>query len=273
MPSENVQEAQVCLQSKESIDSHQRVEVTFSCLDLVMDSVTRVAMILGACSPLGQAMCLKCVELGYGVAVTGEDEQELNKLKSQMTDSSGGHFLTIRVDFSNSDDHKIVMSKFYEQFDRLDLLINNTGKKNVQHLHEIYHEDFYQDYTTTMNASLFPAYQMSQATSKLLIQSGSGVIVNMASNSNHPLDCIANSGLVMMTKVLANAYENKGVRVIGVQLEKNSNVELTRLDDNRNTSDIAEFVVSYLGSTNSSFINGTTIYVNAQSNETRRMTQ
>ncbi|MEP2280185.1 SDR family oxidoreductase [Maribacter sp.] len=86
----------------------------------------KVIIITGASSGIGRATALKLSENGAKVVLMARSEDELNELKSDIT-NKGGEALVATGDVTVKDDFENVVSKTKKEFGKITGLINNAG--------------------------------------------------------------------------------------------------------------------------------------------------
>jgi len=91
-----------------------------------MDAETRVALVTGAGSGIGQAVCLALLEDGYSVVLAG---RRLDALRETVALASADLVRTLSVptDVGKPDQVLELFTQVKETFGRLDLLFNNAG--------------------------------------------------------------------------------------------------------------------------------------------------
>lgn len=127
---------------------------------------TRVALVTGGTSGIGAAIAERLHADGFLVAVTSRSAEE-----------GGTEFLKISADITQPDEPVRVVGRVIEQFGRLDVLVNNAGKRHaglildtpVEELHDLF----------ALNT--IAAMAMTSAAARVMVSQRDGVIINMLS--------------------------------------------------------------------------------------------
>jgi NAD(P)-dependent dehydrogenase (short-subunit alcohol dehydrogenase family) len=85
----------------------------------------RTAIVSGAGSGVGRAVALGLLGAGYGVALAGRRQKELEETAAQ---ARAGTPLVVPTDVSDEKAVEALFAKVAERFGRLDLLFNNAGR-------------------------------------------------------------------------------------------------------------------------------------------------
>lgn len=86
----------------------------------------KVIVITGASSGIGRATAIKLAENGAKVVLMARSEDELNDLKSDIT-NKGGEALVVAGDVTNKADFENVVSKTKREYGKITGLVNNAG--------------------------------------------------------------------------------------------------------------------------------------------------
>ncbi len=135
-----------------------------------------VAVVTGASRGLGRHIAFALGKAGYNVAVNyyrSESEAKEVALKS------GIQALSIKADVGNPEEVKHMAEKVYGQWGRIDALINNAGITR-DGLMLRYRED---DWDEVIRVNLKGCFNMVKSFAPLMIESGGGHIINIASYS------------------------------------------------------------------------------------------
>ena len=88
----------------------------------------KVCLITGATSGIGEVTAQELARLGYRVVITARDQAKLESAIARIRLNSGSQVVTgLVADLSSQDQVRSLASKFIDQYDRLDVLINNAG--------------------------------------------------------------------------------------------------------------------------------------------------
>ncbi len=129
----------------------------------------RIAVITGGASGIGAA-CAEVLAQDCVVVIVDVSEEGL-----ELAQKLNGHF--IKADLSKRDDCKRIVDETVENFDGLDILINNAGFQHIAAL-----KDFPEDTWEKMLAVMLTApFLLTKYAWEFLIKSGQGRIINIGS--------------------------------------------------------------------------------------------
>jgi NAD(P)-dependent dehydrogenase (short-subunit alcohol dehydrogenase family) len=183
----------------------------------------RTALVTGGSSGLGEAIVYRLAEEGVSVAVGGRDEARAAAVAGEASERSGwgGHeprHVVVLGDVSVVADCDRMVAEAVARFGRLDILVNSAGIWIEKPTTEMTEEE----YDRLMGTNLKGVYFMCRAALRHMTARGSGVIVNLASDSgihgepNAAAYSAAKAGVVMMTRAMAIDHGADGVRVCSV---------------------------------------------------------
>ena len=91
-----------------------------------MNSTSKVALVTGAGTGIGQNTSLRLLEEGYSVVLAGRRSELLEKTIRETGDA-GSRTLIVQTDVGSPESVRELFTKIRETFGRLDLLFNNAG--------------------------------------------------------------------------------------------------------------------------------------------------
>jgi 2-deoxy-D-gluconate 3-dehydrogenase len=173
----------------------------------------RCALVTGAARGLGQAMAIALADAGADVA--GVDIVDFDETRSHV-ESVGRRFTGIKQDLRGPAAVRRVVDDAAAALGRLDILINNAGI--IRRADSI---DFSEaDWDDVIDLNLKSVFFLAQAAArKFLAQGNGGKIVNIASMLSFqggirvPSYTAAKSGVLGLTRLLANEWAAKGINV------------------------------------------------------------
>ena len=138
----------------------------------------KVAIITGGNSGIGEACALLFAKEGAKVVITARREAQLEEVAAKVREA-GGDVLAVRTDISNSEDVKKMIDKTIEAYGKLDIIINNAGvlEEGLLPIDRVKNEDM--DYLMDINTK--GTMNCMREASRLMLEQGSGSIVNVAS--------------------------------------------------------------------------------------------
>jgi 2-deoxy-D-gluconate 3-dehydrogenase len=173
----------------------------------------RAALVTGAAQGLGQAMAVALAEAGADVA--GADVGDLDATRAGV-EAAGRRFAGIAEDLRGTAAAARVVDEAAGVLGRLDILVNNAGI--IRRADSI---DFSEaDWDDVIDINLKSVFFLAQAAARrFLAQGGGGKIVNVASLLSFqggirvPSYTAAKSGVLGLTRLLANEWAPKGINV------------------------------------------------------------
>jgi len=177
----------------------------------------KVAMITGAGSGIGRETALLFAKEGAKVAITGRTAEKLEKVCNEIHENGGKAIFKIG-DVSKREDMDDVVNTAMNEFGRIDILVNNAGVNKDALVTKMTKEQW----NGVIEVDLTGAFNCIQAVVDVMIDQGSGVIINASSisgiygNIGQVNYASAKAGLIGLTKTLAKELGKKGVRVNAV---------------------------------------------------------
>ena len=184
----------------------------------------KVALITGAGSGFGRATSLRFAKEGASIIALDinakSNEETINMIKNEI----GGKGLAIKCDISKITEIKSVVKRVYEEFPRLDILINNAGVGGpIGPLHSISEKAW----DGLMNINLRGTWLMTREFVKKMkkqeiIGEMRGKIINVSSLAGKlptpPLGVysISKAGIIAMTQILAQELGRHKITVNAV---------------------------------------------------------
>jgi len=175
----------------------------------------KIALITGASRGIGESIASTLAEYGAHVILTSRKQESLDKVAGKIKDS-GGRAIPIACHVGKLDQIESLFNEIRERFGRLDILINNAAT-NPYFGDMLGADEGIWDKTNEVN--LKGPFFMIQHAAKLMIETGGGSIVNVASiNGIRPaplqgIYSITKAGLIMLTKAYALELADKNIRV------------------------------------------------------------
>ncbi|MBY0148541.1 2-dehydro-3-deoxy-D-gluconate 5-dehydrogenase KduD [Neobacillus niacini] len=236
----------------------------------------KVAIVTGGNTGLGQGFAVALAKAGADLFVVthGNNWGETKDL----IENEGRRIEFFQGDLTNKQVSKDIVSKCLETYGRVDILVNNAGTIRRSPLLEGKEEDW----EAVMDINLNAVYLLSQAAAKVMVEQGSGKIINVASMLSFqggkfvPSYTASKHGVAGLTKAFANelAASNVQINAIAPGYVETKNTAPIREDEVRHaeiTSRIPagrwatpadlQSVVVFLASKASDYMNGAIIPV------------
>lgn len=173
------------------------------------------ALVTGGGRGIGKATAIEFAKNGADVAVASRTESELNQTIKEI-ESYGVKGIAISVDLSTIEGVKECVNKYFETFERCDILINNAGMTHFATVVDYPLEKA----VNLFNVNFISYYAMIKLILPGMIEQGGGNIILTSSPqgtvyfSSHKVAYSASKAAVMaMGKCLQNEVGRQNVRV------------------------------------------------------------
>jgi NAD(P)-dependent dehydrogenase (short-subunit alcohol dehydrogenase family) len=174
----------------------------------------KVAIVTGGARGMGEATAKIFSENGYKVSILDTIEEkgcaDLSHSKSEC--------LFVKCDISKEDQVKKAVTKTFEEYGRVDALLNIAGVVLVKPIEEITVDEF----RRVVDVNIGGTFLMVKHVVPIMKRQRSGTIINMASVSGHvgqvrhSLYGATKGGIIAFTKALAWELSPFGIRVNSV---------------------------------------------------------
>jgi 3-oxoacyl-[acyl-carrier protein] reductase len=177
--------------------------------------MTKIALVTGANSGMGAVIAQRLAKEGMMVFINYVENEESAKEINQNILSSGQKSQIVRADITDESQVKDMFAVINTNYGKLDYLINNAGCNSVSYIET----QSLQDWNNIISTNLTGKFICSKYAIPLLKQSDDPRIVNIASRfAQKPCEeigsyCCAESGIVMLTKVLALELSKYDIKV------------------------------------------------------------
>jgi 2-deoxy-D-gluconate 3-dehydrogenase len=196
----------------------------------------KVAVVTGGNTGLGQAYAVALAKAGADLVITthGRNWEET----AELIEKEGRKVVFVQADLTNKEDRKNVVKTAIDNFGKIDILVNNAGTIRRAPLLEYKEEDW----DAVMDINLNAVYFLSQDVARIMVEQGSGKIINIASMLTFqggkfvPPYTASKHGIAGITKAFANelACKNIQINAIAPGYIKTANTEPIRADKARN---------------------------------------
>lgn len=140
--------------------------------------MSKIILITGATSGIGKASVEKFAQSGFDIIITGRRNDRLEHLKDELESNNNIQVLTLCFDVQKKDDVIKALESLDEKWKKIDVLVNNAGL--ALNLKPIHQGDF-NDWDTMIDTNIKGLLYMSKLVSNLMIENGSGHIINIGS--------------------------------------------------------------------------------------------
>lgn len=196
----------------------------------------KVAIVTGGNTGLGQAYAVALAKTGADLVVTthGTNWDETRELIQK----EGRKVVFVQAELTKKEDRAKIIEVAMEEFGKIDVLVNNAGTIRRAPLLEYKEEDW----NAVMDINLNALYFLSQEAARIMVEQGSGKIINVASMLTFqggkfvPPYAASKHGVAGITKAFANelACKNIQINAIAPGYIKTANTAPIRADEKRN---------------------------------------
>ena len=238
--------------------------------------MNKVAFVTGSTRGIGKQIALTLAQNGYDIAINYRKENEELNLTKQEIEKCGVKCLAVQGDVSSFEDSERMVKEIIENFEKIDVLVNNAGITKDTLLMRMKKEDF----EDVINVNLVGTFNVTKNVVPIMMKQRNGRIINISSvvgvtgNAGQANYSASKAGIIGFTKSLAKELGSRNILVnaiapgfIETQMtdvlkdeikeEISKNIPLKRMG---NTQDVAN-VVKFLASDDSSYITGQVINV------------
>lgn len=217
----------------------------------------KAALVTGSAKRLGKDIALRLGKLGYHTFVHYLTSKREGEGTLEAIRSAGGSGTLIKGDMSKPSDIRGMARRVESVTGRLDVLVNNVGIYRTGGLLDYPVEDF----TATLQSNLVGAFQLIQLALPLFPAEGGSIvnigyagIGNLTASLHNTAYLISKSGLLVLTKSLAQALGPRAIRVnmvspgilsnsVELPRHPHEHVPLGRLGTLADVSDAVEYLV------------------------------
>jgi len=174
----------------------------------------KIALITGSSRGIGKSIALQYAMEGAKVIVSATTLESAEKTVNEIK-QSGGEAFAIAVDIANKDNVFAMYEKILNQYDRLDIVVNNAGISMTKSTIELTEDDW----DRTIDINLKGTFLSCQIAAKKMFAQGGGCIINISSiwgsaaAPERAAYCASKWGVEGLSKVLAIEWASKGIRV------------------------------------------------------------
>jgi 3-oxoacyl-[acyl-carrier protein] reductase len=235
----------------------------------------KVIFITGGGDGMGRATAVEAAKNG-ALVVIFELKKENAETTKQIVEENGGKIIAFIGDVTKEEQLQHAIEGTVKTFGSIDILVNNVGYDLEGYIHEVSSEEW----DKVMNINVKSIYYASKYAIPHMIKKGKGNIINISSaagvraRADTPIYRTAKAAVIMLTKSMALAYADKGIRVNSISpglTETNmlSNMSQEYIDKIEQgipikrigkPEDIA-LSIMYLASDESAYVTGTNLLV------------
>jgi len=174
----------------------------------------KTAVVTGAARGIGKAIALKLASEGANIAFTDLNIDENAKNTEAEIAALGVQAKGYASNAANFEDTKNVMEEIFNDFGRIDVLVNNAGITRDGLMMRMTEEQW----DLVINVNLKSAFNFVHAVTPIMMRQKSGSIINMSSvvgvsgNAGQSNYSASKAGMIGLTKSIAKELGSRGIR-------------------------------------------------------------
>ena len=179
-----------------------------------MDLKGKNAIVTGSTRGIGKAIAIELAKAGANIVISGRNESLLESVKSEI-EGHGVQCIGVKGDVQNTDDAQALIDACVNEFETVDVLVNNAGITRDNLLMRM-KEDEWDD---VININLKGTYNTIRAAVKRLMKQRSGKIINITSvvgvmgNAGQANYSASKAGVIGLTKSVAKELASRNIQV------------------------------------------------------------
>lgn len=243
-----------------------------------IDLTGKVVLVTGGSQGIGAAICKAMAICGADVVINYlSHKKSAEELAVSLQHEYGIKALSFCADISKPEEIKKLFSLIDENFNAIDVLVNNAGCETISHAIDL---DL-NEWDRIFDVNLKGAFHCAQLAGRRMMRNKSGVIINISSiHDKVPRKglihyCSAKAALNMMTKCLALELAEHAIRVLAVSPGA-VETEMNREEINKfgrdkfnnwipfgkiGAGDDVAWACAFLASDKAAYITGTELYI------------
>lgn len=184
-------------------------------MDCNWDFNDKSAIVTGAASGIGAALCRLLARSGAQLTLVDRDSAGLERVKADCEKLSSGVPLSVQVDVSHATEIQSMISQSLDQFHKIDFLVTSAGV--------LYRRPFLEidldEWDEVMATNVRGVFLCNQLVVAQMLKQGGGRIVNISSVAGRSISliggahyCTSKHAVVGLTRHLARELCQQGIR-------------------------------------------------------------
>lgn len=200
--------------------------------------MSKVALITGATSGIGQACARKFATSGYNLIINGRNTEKLTEMKEELN-RMGSDVWVLKFDVRDREETKKAIASLSEPWSRIDVLVNNAGL--ALGLDKEYEGDF-EDWDAMIDTNIKGLLNVTRLVVPGMVERNHGHVINIgsvagdAAYANGNVYCATKAAVKTLSDGLRIDLAHTAVRVTNVKpglVETNFSVVRFHGDKNR----------------------------------------
>lgn len=173
----------------------------------------KTALITGATRGIGKAIAEEFAKQGYNLVLNYRNKERALETKEELS-KYGTEILCVKGDVSNFEDVEYIFEKAIEEFEKIDVLVNNAGITKDNLAVRMSPEEFEQ----VIDVNLKGVFYCMKLAAKHMMKNRQGSIISISSISGLKANvgqinyAASKSGVISMTKTLALELASRNIR-------------------------------------------------------------
>lgn len=178
----------------------------------------KVAIVTGGSRGIGQAIAEGFAEMGAKVVLASRKAEALEEVRNNI-EAAGGEAYVIPTHMGDMDGIKRLVDGTLEKYGTIDILVNNAATNPIFCGTGDVEEPAWEK---IMDVNVKGVFFLTQQVGKVLQEKGSGSIINVSSEASFcptpflGVYSVSKAAVNMLTKVFAQEWGSKGIRVNGI---------------------------------------------------------
>lgn len=220
-----------------------------------MDLRDKTAIITGAGKGIGKACAIALAKEGVNLGVVGRSGIDLAALKASLSGTYGVKVQIAAADISNKSEVDNAVTTIMDQFDSVDILLNNAGTAQFGTVMDMDPEEW----ERIVRVNLMGTYYMTRAVLPTMVKQNGGDIINIASTAGErgfatgSAYCASKAAVLGFTEALMQEVRKSNIRVtalnpstVNTELARNTGLKVGTVDRMMQPEDVAELVMAAL---------------------------
>ncbi len=174
----------------------------------------KVAIVTGGSKGIGRSIALAFAQHGADLVLAARSRQALEKAREDVA-ATGRRVLIVQADMSKSEDCDKLYKKTIEEFEGVDILVNNAAGVSLVTLADENEEDFLR----VMKTNVWSPLHLARLCRESMRKRGGGAVINITSNEGVRPSmgigtyALSKAALINMAQLLGKEWAGDNIRV------------------------------------------------------------